>query len=163
MPASVRALSLILAVLIVWPAVECRAQTQNQTRSHESAGELCDSLNQNASVDGDPVAWPAARVTARVGDDSLWAEALRIHFNAIVLDGHVDVPMHMVDEGYRLDRRHSSHRSHVDLPRMREGGLDGAVFAVYVAPYYGEGARAVARAREQIQEVRRQIEAEPGV
>jgi len=163
MPASVRALPLLLAVLLVWPAVDCGAQTQNQTHSHEPAGELRDSPDQNTSVDGDTIAWPAARVTARVGDDSLWAEALRIHFNAIVLDGHVDVPMHMVDDDYRLDRRHSSNRSHVDLPRMREGGLDAAVFAVYVAPYYGEGARAVARAREQIQEVRRQIEAEPGV
>jgi len=163
MPASVRALPLLLAVLLVWPAVDCGAQTQNQTHSHEPAGELRDSPDQNTSVDGDTIAWPAARVTARVGDDSLWAEALRIHFNAIVLDGHVDVPMHMVDDGYRLARRHSSNRSHVDLPRMREGGLDGAVFAVYVAPYYGEGARAVARAREQIQAVHRQIEAEPGV
>jgi membrane dipeptidase len=47
----------------------------------------------------------------------------------------------------------------VDLPRMFDGGLDAAFFSIYVAPGYGEGTRAVARARAMIAEVERQVAA----
>jgi membrane dipeptidase len=40
---------------------------------------------------------------------------------------------------------------------MHEGGLDGGFFAVYVAPYYGEGARAVRRARTLVDTIRAQV------
>lgn len=114
-----------------------------------------------AYVDGDPVAWPAPRVADMVATDSLWTEALRIHFNAMVVDGHIDTPTLMVDDGYDLMRRHSANRSHADLPRMEAGGLDAAFMSLYVAPYYGEGARAVQRAREQLQAVRDLAERHP--
>jgi membrane dipeptidase len=118
-----------------------------------------DSAHAGPFVDGDAVALAPATVRELVADDSLWAEALRIHYNAVVLDGHIDVPALIVDDGYDLTRRHSRHRSHVDLPRMQDGGLDGAFFAAYVAPYYGEGARAFRRARAQIDAVRAQVDA----
>jgi membrane dipeptidase len=113
------------------------------------------------AVDGDTVAWPSARIQKRVATDSLWAEALRIHFNALVVDGHIDTPRLMVEEDYDLARRHSSNRSHVDLPRMEMGGLDAAFFSLYVAPYYGEGASAVARAQAQIDAVRSAVATNP--
>ncbi|PEN14677.1 membrane dipeptidase [Longibacter salinarum] len=119
-------------------------------------------LPPTLATDGDTIAWASGRVASLVADDSLWAKAMQIHFNAIVLDGHVDVPTLMVDDEYDITQRHSSNRSHVDLPRMHEGGLDGAIFSIYVAPYYGEGARAVARARAQIETVRRQLGDAPG-
>jgi len=107
------------------------------------------------------VAWPLARVQEQVATDPLWEEALRIHFNALVVDGHIDTPTLMVEGNYDLSRRHSSNRSHVDLPRMETGGLDAAFFSLYVAPYYGEGARAVARAQAQIEAVRSAAEKTP--
>jgi membrane dipeptidase len=42
---------------------------------------------------------------------------------------------------------------------MEQGGLDAPFFSIYVAPYYGNGARAVGRARAMIDEVTRQVEA----
>ena len=116
---------------------------------------------QMSSVDGDPVAWPTSQVAEQVATDSLWAEALRIHFNAVVVDGHMDVPMRMVDDGYDPMRRHSANRSHADVPRMEMGGVDAAFMSLYVAPYYGEGARAVGRARQQLHAVRDLAERHP--
>jgi membrane dipeptidase len=40
---------------------------------------------------------------------------------------------------------------------MAQGGLDASFFSIYVAPHYGEGARAVRRARAMIAEVERQV------
>ncbi len=89
--------------------------------------------------------------------DSLWQRALRIHYDAIVVDGHVDTPTLMADEGYDATRRHRSPQAHVDLPRMAEGGLDAAFFSIYVAPGYGEGPAAAARARRLLRETKRQV------
>jgi len=106
-------------------------------------------------TDGGRITIPAVRQRILIREDSLWEEALRIHYNAIVLDGHIDTPMLMLDRGYNFLERHRA--SHVDLPRMIDGGLDGAFFSIYVAPPYGEGERAVQRARDMIAEVKRQV------
>lgn len=159
-------LSWVVVVCVVYlgfGAAGCQAQSSGEASSVDatpSSIPQSDTLRADTTqagyraVDGDTVAWPSARVQKQVATDSLWAEALRIHFNALVVDGHVDTPTLMVEEDYDLDRRHSSNRSHVDLPRMEAGGLDAAFFSLYVAPYYGEGARAVARAHAQIEAVR---------
>ena len=110
-----------------------------------------------AMQDSGAIAMPLLERRRLVEDDSLWTEALRIHYNAIVMDGHIDTPLHMVDDGYPFTRRHTWRRAHVDLPRMAQGGVDAPFFSVYVAPYYGEGARAVRRARTLIAEVKRQV------
>jgi membrane dipeptidase len=91
--------------------------------------------------------------------DTLWARALRIHYDAIVTDGHIDTPSHMLDSGYRLGQRNQTQAGsgHVDLPRMIEGGLDAPFFAIYVARGYGEGQAATNRALAMIAEVKRQV------
>ena len=120
-------------------------------------GEPIDTL----STDGGAVRMAPIRRHVLIQEDSLWVEALRIHYNAIVFDGHIDLPTKMVDEGYEMARRHPAYAAHVDVPRMFEGGLDAAFYSIYVAHHYGEGARAVNRARRQIAEVKRQIAAAP--
>lgn len=105
-------------------------------------------------TDGGAVAMPLARQRALMKQDSLWAEALRIHYNALVIDGHMDVPTLMVDRAYDPAERHASTTSHVDLPRMEEGGLDAAFFSIYVAAGYGEGPAAMERAFSMIEAVR---------
>lgn len=110
-------------------------------------------------VDSGMVAMPEPRRRILLGQDSLWAEALRIHYQALVFDGHIDTPTLMLDEGYRFGARHRDYESHVDLPRMFDGGLDAAFFSIYVAPPYGEGQRATERARAMIAEVKRQTTA----
>jgi membrane dipeptidase len=108
-------------------------------------------------VDSGAVAMPAGQRQILLKEDTLWAEALRIHYHALVLDGHIDTPSLMLDDGYRFGARHRSLVSHVDLPRMFDGGLDAAFFSIYVAPFHGEGAQATARARALIAEVKRQV------
>lgn len=79
------------------------------------------------------------------------AEAYRIHRNVITIDTHDDIPSNFatveVDPGKRGTRQ-------VDLPKMREGGLDAAFFAVYVpqterTPANYERAKAEAAAKFQ--------------
>ncbi|MDX1420414.1 MAG: dipeptidase, partial [Rubricoccaceae bacterium] len=84
---------------------------------------------------------------------------------ALVMDGHVDTPSLMLDEGYRLGERHAPQpgRAHLDLPRMVEGGLDAPFFSIFVSRHYGEGQGATDRALAMIAEVERQVEALDGV
>jgi membrane dipeptidase len=67
-------------------------------------------------------------------DKALVARALEIHRRVLTIDTHDDIPANFatpeVDPGVRGDRQ-------VDLPKMREGGLDVGFFIVYV----GQGDR----------------------
>ncbi len=105
-------------------------------------------------TDGGAIRLPAVRQRLLAREDSLWSEALRIHYNAIVIDGHIDTPSLMLDEGYDFGARHRSAEAHVDLPRMIEGGLDAAFFSLYISPQHPEGPAATARARRLIEAVR---------
>ncbi len=120
-----------------------------------------DTTDFATAIDGGTVLLPRIRQKILIEEDSLWAEALRIHYNAIVIDGHVDTPSLMVDKGYRFNEKHLSRAGHVDLPRMYEGGLDGAFFSIYVPVSLGETAAAAQRTRRMIDVVKRQITASP--
>ncbi|HEX5715062.1 MAG TPA: membrane dipeptidase, partial [Thermoanaerobaculia bacterium] len=52
------------------------------------------------------------------------------HEDCLVLDGHTDVPTRLWESPVSLEERRSDR--HVDLPRLREGGVDALVFALYV-------------------------------
>lgn len=60
--------------------------------------------------------------------------ARALHREAFVFDGHNDLagPLR---RGESLDDRRG--RGHLDLKRMREGGLDGGIFAVFIDPDAG--------------------------
>ncbi len=64
--------------------------------------------------------------------------------SAVVVDLHCDTILDVQAGRRRLDQR--STQGHIDLPRLREGGVDVQVFAMYVAPRLA--ARGQARARE---------------
>jgi membrane dipeptidase len=78
-------------------------------------------------------------------------KAKAIHDRALTVDTHIDTPMHLLREGWKIGERHDPGQREsgkVDLPRMAEGGLDAAFFAVFV----GQGERTpegYARAKEQ--------------
>jgi membrane dipeptidase len=64
---------------------------------------------------------------------------LSLHFDAIVIDGHCDSIGDQLEQGRWLGER--SDRGHIDLPRLREGGVDVQFFACYVPrPYQRHGA-----------------------
>ena len=58
---------------------------------------------------------------------------LALHQRLLVLDSHLDTPLTLTRPGWNIIERHDYRQdgSQVDLPRMREGGLDGGFFAVY--------------------------------
>jgi membrane dipeptidase len=60
--------------------------------------------------------------------------ALSLHRRAVVVDAHADTVLALERDGRGLRER--SERGHVDLPRLREGGVDLQVFALFVEPAY---------------------------
>lgn len=111
--------------------------------------------------DGGAIRMGEPRRSRLLAEDTLWARALRVHFDAIVTDGHVDTPMHMRDGSYQIAVRNPTRgtNGHVDLPKMIEGGLDAPFFVLYVPGGMGEGQRATDHALHTLSQVRRQIDA----
>ncbi|MBI4481469.1 MAG: membrane dipeptidase [Acidobacteria bacterium] len=62
--------------------------------------------------------------------ESLPARAERLHREALVVDTHADTLQRVLFGGVDLGQRLST--GHLDLPRMKEGGLDAQFFAVWV-------------------------------
>jgi membrane dipeptidase len=92
------------------------------------------------------------------------ARAARIHKEAIVVDTHIDTTMMLGKEGWDFMVRHSPVKgedsNHVDLPRIKEGGLDAAFFSIYM-PGTVTGPEAVKRALILIDHVRSLAEQHP--
>ena len=88
-------------------------------------------------------------------DEAIRAKAQEIHQRIITIDTHVDIPVTFATEDVDPGQRG---RYRVDLPKMREGGLDVVFFAAYVpqGPRTPEGyARAQDRALTKIHAIRR--------
>lgn len=98
---------------------------------------------------------------ARPGADENAPDPLSVHRRAVAIDMHADTVQFIVDEGADINQRLTT--THLDAPRMREGGLDAQFFSIWVEPqYYGAGgASAVGRADEQIAAVRSLAERNP--
>ena len=64
---------------------------------------------------------------------------LSLHFDALVIDGHCDSIGDQLENDRWLGDR--SDKGHIDLPRLREGGIDAQFFACYVpTPFQRHGA-----------------------
>ena len=72
-------------------------------------------------------------------EESLEKKAARIHDAVLTIDTHVDTPMRMIPPGFDIGKRHDPRKrgGKLDLPRMKEGGLDAVFFAVFI----GQGPR----------------------
>lgn len=61
----------------------------------------------------------------------------------LILDSHLDTPMQLARPGWDISQRHryADDLSQVDLPRMRDGGLDGGFWAIFTpqGPLTDEG------------------------
>ena len=70
------------------------------------------------------------------------AKAGKIHNRVFTIDSHADTPMNLFDAKFDVseDNSQTLHRSKVDFPRMKKGGLDGIFFAVFE----GQGSRTAA-------------------
>jgi membrane dipeptidase len=68
-------------------------------------------------------------------DERLWKRAQAVHRKAIIIDGHNDITEIMVDEGYDLATP-SAGKYHTDLARLKQSGMTGEFFSIYVDRKY---------------------------
>ena len=69
--------------------------------------------------------------SAAAGQDPL-ADAKDLNQRLFVVDAHADTVLAILKEGRDLGRRNAE--GHLDIPRMREGGLNAQVFALWPEP-----------------------------
>ena len=98
--------------------------------------------------------------------ESLIQKAARIHNSVLTIDTHCDTPMNLTRSDYNLAERHDAIISgtKVDLPRMKEGGLDAQFFAVFLSqgPRTETGhVNANHKAFEIIKSIYKSVEASP--
>ncbi len=73
--------------------------------------------------------------TSTQNQEALLAKAQDIHHRVLTVDTHADTPSRLLREDWNIGERHdpAERRSGcIDLPRMKEGGLDAEFFAVFV-------------------------------
>ena len=93
-------------------------------------------------------------------DEKLWQQALKIHRSAIIIDGHNDITSPMVDEDYDIGTS-SLGKYHTDLARLKEGGMTGEFFSIYVDVKYAKEGGSARRAMDLIDAVYRASEKYP--
>ena len=111
---------------------------------------------------------PAAGQTMPTGaDPKVWAEALRIHRRAIIVDGHNDITGPMVDEDFDLATSSIGkfHRDgdpfHTDLARIKASGVTGEFFSIYVGGNRMQTHDSMRRAMDLIDATYREVEKHP--
>lgn len=77
----------------------------------------------------------------------------------LAIDTHVDTTLRMLDDGDDIAQRLPD--GHLDLPRMRQGGLSGAFFSIWVDPRRYQDERAWRRTRALIGAVRGLVDRHP--
>ncbi len=104
-------------------------------------------------------AWPALVATQDAADRPVSPRAQGIHGRAIVIDTHDDTTQRLIDDK-AFDIATRDRAGSIDIPRMREGGLDALFFSIWLT---GDvtGPVAVKRALQQIDAVRQAVRAHP--
>src|SRR5438477_710486 len=91
--------------------------------------------------------------------DSVSPRAKQLHDRAIVVDSHGDTTQRLIfDEAFDIGKRNPN--GNIDIPRMREGGLDALFFSIWV-PSDVTGPPAVKRAFDLIDCVREAVRLHP--
>jgi membrane dipeptidase len=93
-------------------------------------------------------------------NDQVSARARQLHDRAIVVDTHDDTTQRLVFEN-TFDIAARNKNGNIDIPRMKEGGLDALFFSIWV-PSDVTGPPAVKRALDQIDAVREAARRHPG-
>lgn len=84
---------------------------------------------------------PSLSITYSKRDD------LRIHFDSIVIDSHNDTMMTVIDDKTWLPKVNigKSTANHIDISKLKAGGLNVPFFAAYTSGYYGNDERSISR------------------
>ncbi|MFZ1533241.1 MAG: membrane dipeptidase, partial [Chitinophagaceae bacterium] len=57
-------------------------------------------------------------------------QARKLHFKSILIDTHNDIPTTAIDGGISFDQSLKT-KTHSDLQRMKEGGVDAQFFSIW--------------------------------
>jgi membrane dipeptidase len=102
---------------------------------------------------------PLLTVEAQKTDtQTVSAQAHDLHFDSIVVDTHDDTTQRLLDPKFDFGARHTD--GSVDIPRMRDGGMDAIFFSIWI-PGTVTGPAAVQRALTQIAAVRETVARHP--
>jgi membrane dipeptidase len=97
----------------------------------------------------------------------LTPEALRIHRDALVFDGHNDLPYqfrHNDDLSFQwIDITRPQKGLHTDIPRLRQGNVGAQFWSAYVSVQTRRKGTAVRETLEQIDVIHRMVRAHPDV
>ena len=86
--------------------------------------------------------------------DAVSERAHKLHFSSVVLDTHDDTTQRLFSKTYDLGKRNPD--GHVDIPRMREGGMNAIFFSIWIDGHI-LGAPAVQKALDQIDAVHENV------
>jgi membrane dipeptidase len=86
--------------------------------------------------------------------DAIADRAHQLHFSSIVLDTHDDTTQRFFSKGFDLGKRNPD--GHVDIPRMREGGMGAIFFSIWIDGRI-MGPPAVQKALDQIDAVHENV------
>lgn len=97
---------------------------------------------------------------AQTRDERLWQRALVIHRRAIVIDTHNDVTTPMTNNDFDLNGTPPA-PYRTNIARMKEGGVTGEFFSLYIKPWYVQNGGAARRTLDMIDSVYRAVERNP--
>jgi membrane dipeptidase len=102
---------------------------------------------------------PALVSSQTANDAAVSARARQIHERAIVIDTHDDTTQRLLyEKGFDIGARNAD--GSIDIPRMREGGLDALFFSIWM-PGDVTGPPAIKQALQQIDKVRETVRLHP--
>src|ERR1700683_3625990 len=96
----------------------------------------------------------ATILTRAARADEISEHAHKLHFSSVVLDTHDDTTQRLFSKDYDLGKQNPD--GHVDIPRMREGGMNAIFFSIWIDGRI-MGAPAVQKALDQIDAVRENV------
>jgi len=86
--------------------------------------------------------------------DEIAERARKIHFSSIVLDTHDDTTQRFFSKRFDLGKRNPD--GHIDIPRMREGGMNAIFFSIWIDGRI-MGPPAVQKALDQVDAVHENV------
>src|ERR1700726_4091734 len=89
-----------------------------------------------------------------IAADAIAGRARKLHFSSIVLDTHDDTTQRFFSRSFDLGKRNAD--GHIDIPRMREGGMNAIFFSIWIDGRI-LGPPAVQKALDQIDAVHENV------
>src|SRR5580700_4432382 len=86
--------------------------------------------------------------------DDIADRARKLHFSSIVLDTHDDTTQRFFSKNFDIGKRNPD--GHIDIPRMREGGMNAIFFSIWIDGRI-MGAPAIQKALDQIDAVHENV------